>query len=280
MKEPSQPLAEVFGHLLTDQSSKAERYRSRCLCPFNNKVPNCTKDKAINPLGVCSVYAETGIAITCPTRFRQDWIIVDDAAEFLFPPKTKWTTLTEVCLNDKNSKSVGNIGIVLAAYNEAGEIVDFGALEVQAVHLSGDIRNPFERYMQNPEKHAGMDWRNEENYPRPDYLSPSRKQLANQLLFKSGILNAWRKRLAVALNEGSFQALQRFPEVSKEQADIAWLIYDLKRPIGQTDKGKLFLSRAVYTKRLEAPYEPSLSTAEPLKRFMARLESEMERVVV
>ncbi|MDI6753936.1 MAG: NotI family restriction endonuclease [Thermodesulfobacteriota bacterium] len=46
MADTGQPLAEVFGHLPTDHTEKADRYRSHRLCPFNNKVPNCTKDKA------------------------------------------------------------------------------------------------------------------------------------------------------------------------------------------------------------------------------------------
>lgn len=55
-----QPLAEVFGHPLADQSAKATRYRSGRLCPFNNKVPNCTKDKLYDtespkPVNVASV---------------------------------------------------------------------------------------------------------------------------------------------------------------------------------------------------------------------------------
>jgi len=40
MADPGQPLAEVFGHLTTDHTEKANRYRSQRLCPFNNKVPN------------------------------------------------------------------------------------------------------------------------------------------------------------------------------------------------------------------------------------------------
>lgn len=34
----------------------AQRHRKQKLCPYNNKIPNCTKDKANNPLGVCSVW--------------------------------------------------------------------------------------------------------------------------------------------------------------------------------------------------------------------------------
>jgi hypothetical protein len=39
MSHTGQPLAEVFGFLITDQTDVAKRYRSRRLCPFNNKVP-------------------------------------------------------------------------------------------------------------------------------------------------------------------------------------------------------------------------------------------------
>ena len=80
MRIQKQPLAEVFGHLVGDQTEKAVRFRTRRLCPFNNKVPNCTKDKAKDPLGVCSVLEDEKAVITCPIRFRQSWIIADEAA--------------------------------------------------------------------------------------------------------------------------------------------------------------------------------------------------------
>src|SRR5437660_399630 len=55
---PRQPLAEVFGFPIDNMSEEAQRHRKHRLCPFNNKVANCTKDKASDPLGVCSVLAE------------------------------------------------------------------------------------------------------------------------------------------------------------------------------------------------------------------------------
>ena len=228
MKKHIQPLAEVFGHLVDDQSPKAIRYRSRRLCPFNNKVPNCTKDKAKNPLGVCSVFHDGIPAITCPIRFREDWLITDDAASFFFGDGTAWSSLTEVRLNDANEKSAGNIDVVLVAYDDNGKIFDFGALEIQAVYISGNVRDPFEYYMKNPKAHAQMDWSTQPNYPRPDYLSSSRKRLAPQLLFKGGILHSWRKKTAVALNKSFFETLPLLKKVSKSKADISWLIYDLQ----------------------------------------------------
>ena len=129
MKQPNQPLAEVFGHLTSDQSASANRYRSCRLCPFNNKVPNCTKDKAKHPLGVCSVLHNGAPAITCPIRFRENWLITDDAASFFFSENATWTSLTEVRLNDANGKSAGNIDVVPVSYDNDGKVLDFGALK-------------------------------------------------------------------------------------------------------------------------------------------------------
>ncbi len=252
MAEHHQPLAEVFGHLITDQTSAAVRYRKNRLCPFNNKVPNCTKDKAKNPLGVCSIYHNDDVVITCPIRFRQDWIITDHAAEFFFQSGATWSSLTEVRLNDNFGKSAGNIDIVLVAYDGTGKIYDFGSLEVQAVYISGNVRTPFEYYMADLKANQKMDWSAEPNYPRPDYLSSSRKRLAPQLIFKGGIINSWKKKIAVALNKSFFETLPTLKRVEKEKADIVWLVYDLK-----LESGRFQLKRvdAVYTE-----FQPALMT--------------------
>jgi hypothetical protein len=239
-----QPLAEVFGYLVTDQTEIAKRYRSHRLCPFNNKVPNCTKDKARNPLGVCSINHENEVVITCPIRFRQDWIITDHAASFFFAEGVKWTSLTEVRLNDATGKPAGSIDVVLVAYDDAGKVVDFGALEIQAVYISGNVREPFEYYMEDPASRASMDWSNKANYPRPDYLSSSRKRLVPQLVYKGGILHSWNKKIAVALNRTFFATLPTLKQVPKDQADIAWLVYDLKIHADDNHKpGRYYLTK-------------------------------------
>jgi hypothetical protein len=225
---PKHPLAEVFGHRTTDFSERAARYRSHRLCPFNNKVPNCTKDKADDPLGVCSVADGASNVITCPVRFRQDWLIAEHAADFFFGKNATWTSLAEVRLADATGKSAGNIDLVLVEYDDQGKVLDYGSLEIQAVYISGNVRRPFAEFMRSPEQNGNMDWSGQANYPRPDYLSSSRKRLAPQLLFKGGILHAWGKKMAVALDRSFFNTLPPLPEVSPAAADLAWLIYDLK----------------------------------------------------
>lgn len=246
------PLAEVFGFPAAATGGAAARHRSRRLCPFNNNVPNCTKDKAQDPLGVCSVSHGDSIAITCPVRFRQDWLIAEHAADFFFPPGTNWTTLTEVRLKDADGGSAGNIDVVLCAYDERGRVHDFGALEVQAVYISGNVRNPFAHYMKDPAKRADMDWTQEANYPRPDYLSSSRKRLAPQLLFKGGILHGWKKKSAVAIDQTFFTTLPDIPSVPREQSDLALLVYELLPPTVPGGQYQLALARTVHTSFLRA----------------------------
>lgn len=274
--QPKHPLAEIFGFQAGDLTASANRHRTKRLCPFNNKVPNCTKDKAQDPLGVCSVFHQDAIVITCPIRFRQSWLIADDAADFFFSAEATWTTLTEVRLKDADGGSAGNIDIVLCAYDKAGKVYDFGALEVQAVYISGNVRKPFEHYMEAPSKRSNMDWTGEENYPRPDFLSSSRKRLAPQLIFKGGIFNDWNKKSAVALDKSFFATLPKLPEVPKAQADIAWLIYDLKPPAQGGANYELYRERTVYTRFEPALRQITRSRPGKMEDFIKILQAKVE----
>jgi hypothetical protein len=271
---PNHPLAEVFGHSTTDFTDQAQRFRRNRLCPFNNKVPSCTKDKAKDPLGVCSIYHGQSAVITCPIRFRENWLIAEDAATFFFPEGTKWTSLTEVRLADGEGKSAGNIDVVLVAYDTNGKVFDFGSLEVQAVYISGNVRDPFTQYMSDCSAHKIMDWRSQPNYPRPDFLSSSRKRLAPQLMFKGGILNAWHKKMAVAIDSPFFSTLPHLREVPANEADIAWLVYDLIQ--SQNESFKLTKIRTVYTKFSEALNTISRPSVGNVEDFLRILQSKVD----
>ncbi len=274
-----QPLAEVFGFPITNASKDAKRYQMNRLCPYNNKVPNCTKDKAEDPLGVCSLFEgddDQSPTIVCPVRFRQDWIITVEAAKFIFPPNSKWTSLTEVRISDKYGKSAGNIDIVLVAYDDAGHITDFGSLEVQGVYISGNITKPFKQFMEAPDIQRNMVWTGP-NYPRPDYLSSSRKRLAPQMIYKGGILKAWRKKQVVAVHKNFYATLPDLQPVDADKeanADIAWQIYDLKY---NPDEGryKLVLDRVVYTMFEPALEQITRAEAGPVKDFTNKLQEKL-----
>ena len=273
------PLAEVFGFPLDNQSENAVRHRKFKLCPYNNKVPNCTKDKADNPLGVCSIFNGQNIAITYPVRLRQNWIIVEDAASFFFQENAKWTSLNEVRLNDKNGETAGNIDLVLVEYDDNGKVLDFGALEIQAVYITGNVRKPFEHYINNPKENAELDWRGNKNFPHPDYLSSSRKRLVPQLIYKGGIINTWKKKIAVVLDSGFYETLPKLKETDSTKADIAWLIYDLK--LDKNDN-KYILKRekCVYTlfdESLNIIIKPSIgNVADFIETLQTKLDEKLE----
>lgn len=270
------PLGEVFGFPIQNISDRAINFRKSKLCPYNNISPNCTKDKADNPLGVCSIYDNTEIAITCPVRFRQDWIIATDAATFFFDDNVTWTSLSEVRLNDAKGKSAGNIDLVLVAYDKDGIISDFGAVEIQGVYISGNIRRPFEEYMGNMP--SDFNWDVNYNYPKADYLSSSRKRLVPQLMFKGGILNTWGKKMCVVLHETFFNTLPSLPCVSKEEADIAWLIYNLDFSESQCCYN-LRKSRVVYTRFSDALDTITVPISGRIEDFVGHLQEKLNQKI-
>ncbi|MBI4199651.1 MAG: hypothetical protein HY535_04165 [Chloroflexi bacterium] len=270
------PLGEVFGFPVNNHSPEAQRYRKRRLCPFNNVSANCTKDNAEDPLGVCSMFHEGRVVIICPIRLRQDWIVVEDAASFFFPPDVNWTSLFEVELKDRHGKAAGSVDIVLVSYDQRGRILDYGALEVQALYISGNIRRPFQHYMDDPVKRAGMDWRGSPGYPRPDYLSSSRKRLAPQLLYKGGILHTWNRKIAIALDENLYDTLPLLEEVPQEQAEMVWLTYTPAYS-PRTRRYLLQRQRKVYTKFGTALDQITKPEPGDEADFLAKLQEQFDK---
>ena len=243
-KKDLQPLGEVFGFPIENESERAKRYRDNKLCPYNNIVSNCTKNSIEFPLGVCSLNNKDKQVIVCPIRFREDWIIISDAANFIFDKKATWSHVGEVRLKDKHGKSAGNIDYVLVSYDDKGRVVDFGSLEVQAVYISGNLTGPFTAYLENPT--PTFSWTQAFKYPKPDYLSSSRKRLIPQIIAKGSILNQWNKKQVVALQTSFYNTLPALPEFDKAVSDFAFILYDLV-PNTETKVLSLKLQRVVYT---------------------------------
>ncbi len=271
---PKNPLAEVFGFPVDNMSAEAVNHRKNRLCPFHNSSgPNCTKYSVQNPLGVCSIFQGNNLVITCPVRFRQNYSILSDAGKFFFGDK-RFIALTEVRLSDKIGKSAGNIDIVLAVIDDKKTVVDFGAIEVQAVYISGNISNGFQNYIRNPEQNYDVEWP-VKNYPKPDYLSSSRKRLAPQLIFKGGILHQWGKKTAVVVHRGFFEQLPALETASEHDADIAWMIYDLKRD-KLTNTYQLNLSNILFTKFETAISRITTPETGDIRSFTATLEKRIK----
>ncbi len=272
-KNNNQPLAEVFGFPIENQTDRAKRYRKNKLCPFNNIISNCTKNSIEFPLGVCSLNHKGKPVVICPIRFREDWTIISDVAEFIFDAKTSWTHIGEVRLKDKYGKSAGNIDYVLVSYDKNGRVKDFGSLEVQSVYISGNLTGPFTAYLDNPT--TSFAWTQALKYPKPDYLSSSRKRLIPQIIAKGSILKQWNKKQAVALQTAFYNTLPPLPECDKSKADFAFFLYDLN-PERKTKTLSLKLERIVYTKFTDALKQIAKFEAGSIREFTNLLQKKLD----
>jgi accessory colonization factor AcfC len=127
-------------------------------------------------------------------------------------------------------------------------------------------------------KNANLDWRRHKNYPRPDYLSSSRKRLAPQLIYKGGILHAWKKKMAVAVDSQFFATLPSMEEVDRDEAELAWMVYDLKHNIAENQR-HLTLARTVYTRFI--PTLDKITKSEPgeVQEFVDFLQGKLNEVL-
>ena len=272
-KKDLQPLGEVFGFPIDNESDRAKRYRENKLCPYNNIVSNCTKNSIEFPLGVCSLNYKGKQVIICPIRFREDWTIISDAANFIFDGKATWTHVGEVRLKDKHGKSAGNIDYVLVSYDDKGRVLDFGSLEVQAVYISGNLTGPFTAYLENPI--PNFSWTQAFKYPKPDYLSSSRKRLIPQIIAKGSILKQWSKKQVVALQTSFYNTLPALPEFDKSESDFAFFLYELV-PDKKTRTLSLKLQRIVYTKFASALEQIAKFEAGSISHFTQILQKKLD----
>ncbi len=275
---PRHPLCEVFGFPYNDFRKDAVYHRDNKLCPYNNIVPQCTKDKKKDPLGVCSMLESEEPIIICPVRFRQSWRIIDDTAPFLLPNATHINFVTEPTLKDAKGNTIGKIDIVLIDHGEEGNIVDFAPLEIQSVYISGNIRNPFSYYIGDPQSRYDKSWEGE-NYPSPDWLS-SVKRTIHQITAKGIILvNSWKKHLGIAAQQQffySFPLFSQIPEVPQEEANCVWFLYNLVWD-SQEKLFELKLERTIYFKFSDFLNTFSSTVPGNIKDFSAVLEKKLAK---
>ena len=129
--------------------------------------------------------------------------------------------------------------------------------------------------MDDPHAHADMDWSRQRYYPHPDFLSSSRKRLAPQLIYKGGILNAWRKKTAVALDATFYHTLPNLPEVDPHEADIAWMIYDLQF-LSAENRYQLVQKKIVYTQFGAALDRITRAEPGPVEDFIGNLQQKLD----
>jgi len=260
-------LAEVFGYKVENRSAEAQDVRRRKWCPFQDRA--CTKDRARDPLGVCSLIDDSGLAITCPYRFLERNVIFQDAATFAFGPDVSMVIIPEVPFlrSTVGTAQLGKIDYVIARHDE-GKLVDFCALEVQSVYMSGaSMRPEFEHYLRTGEVLEP------ERDRHADYRSSSHKRLMPQLMIKVPALRRWGKKVLVAIHEDFFGWLPECPVLDESNAELTWLVY---RAEDEGDCYRLALRRTVPTTLEDAVTSLTAAVPPPRQEFESQLQAALE----
>ena len=221
-------IAEVFGYGVDNRTHQAWDSRHAKQCPFRGD--HCTKSSKTDPLGICSLSDGAEAASLCPVRFLEGDIIFRDAASLAFGERVRFGIFPEIHILRINSARVGKrprkIGKVdyLLGQIENGTVVDFAAVEVQAVYFSGnEIRSSLQYYMQKEE----LDPANSDR--RPDFRSSAQKRLMPQLQLKVPVFRRWGKKVFVVVDTQFFRQLPRFSTTTRPNSEVTWLSYPITK---------------------------------------------------
>ncbi|HEV2646895.1 MAG TPA: NotI family restriction endonuclease [Acidobacteriaceae bacterium] len=180
-------------------------------------------------MGICS-YTDGKVAtVVCPWRFRQDGRLFVDAGRAAFGAGKRILAVPEVRLLEvpETRRKIGKIDYLIALLDDRDEPIDFAAVEVQAVYISGaTTRPPFDHYLNTGElRDSGR--------RRPDFRSSAQKRLMPQLSLKVPVFRRWGKRFFVAVDAAFFAELPKLPTVPEGNSEITWLVY----PFAREDSG-------------------------------------------
>lgn len=197
-------IIEFFGYAPTDQSEAACHARAAKYCPFiDGTCQKTLSDGAIS--GACTLKPVTsGPVICCPNRlYAHDYRILADVARTAFggdvelvpgheargcevaPGKIKVAVFgkgwgKELRLPNRGRSGGYFVDWVLAHLNDAGELEDFVAVEVQSIDTTGNYQQERVAYLHNEaftgQSTAGFNWEN------------VNKRILPQIIYKGHVL--------------------------------------------------------------------------------------------
>jgi hypothetical protein len=265
------PLAEVLGKSAYDTKTTTKKFRQKEECPFSNGEDACSKLKRTTN-AICSINhtpkGKSEAMITCPERFTEGKDIFQKTAYFLslkeeVPSFADYYVIKEKGVKiTKDGDSRGMVDYIVVANDpkkkpgkdKGSGIIDFAPLEVQSIYTSGKSSYVYDEYFnnnQNPfdlKKHLSSKGMKTSDYTTADITS-SVKRIVFQFLSKGRVFKSWNKRQCIATQKQFFDHLGfDVRTVSAPEADVAWLLYDLKGSLGSSSEMSLKHVDTLYCK--------------------------------
>lgn len=219
-------IAEIFGYGTDNHTNEAWKCRRAKRCPF--RAGPCTKSSKTDPIGICSLSDGIEAVSLCPVRFIERDVAFRDAARLAFGTNVQFGLFPEIRVLSVEAKNkaerdrkIGKVDYLLGKI-ENGTVVDFAALEVQAVYFSGEeIRSPLRFYLDK----RRLDLSNSDR--RPDFRSSAQKRLMPQLQLKVPVFRRWGKKFFVVVDSRFFNELPTFPTTTRSNSEVTWLTYPI-----------------------------------------------------
>lgn len=278
-------IAEWFGAFYPEMDARIRekyalaRFNASIKCPFRRDIQKCNKAGGVctmvsyirNDSGSVSLDKSKPDLITlCPNRFWQDNIIFKEIGQKLLntqqPTLIKEVNFLKRVDSEGNIQKeyVGKIDLILTKLNKAQRIVDWCALEIQAVYFSGaSMSYEFSAIKNNPDKLI---------FPvknrRPDFRSSGPKRLMPQLEIKVPTLRRWGRKMAIVIDKTFYESIAPMKEVnSLSNADIAWFVVNY-----ESNTRKIKLYKIIFT-TLESSVE-GLTAGKPISK--EKFEQELQ----
>ena len=250
-------------------------------CPFRLDGGNCTKRGGVcsfrayeDDSGYAKPIAGDGLRVLCPRRFEESGEVFRWVGETILGTSSP-SIAAEIGFlrSEDRSGDVGRIDMVLAHELPNSNILQWCALEIQAVYFSGSgMAEEFRMLASHEDERPPFPGR----IRRPDYRSSGPKRLMPQLQIKVPTLRRWGKKMAVVVDRAFFDAIGKMEEVDDlSNGDIAWFTVDFEED-ESTGAFRLVRDR-MHVTTLERATE-GLTGGSPvtLTEFESRLRSKLD----
>ena len=249
-------IIEFFGYAPTDETSVARLAREQKLCPFIGDVCQKTLSDG-SPSGACTLKPKTsGPVICCPYRlYAGDYKVLADVAAVAFGPQVELipgnlarrhaTTHGQVRvavfgkrwgkeLRLPNRGRTGGYFVdwVLAKLDEAGDLLEFVAVEVQSIDTTGNYQEERRAYLNDVpflgSSSTGFNWENVSKRILPQLIYKGHV-LRRERLCRSGLFFVCPKRVYDRIQERLGGNLLPYSNLQPGSLSLMW--YDVGAPV-------------------------------------------------
>jgi hypothetical protein len=241
------------------------------MCPYSGS--ECSKRSTVDkrhPYPVCTLLKANGASIcVCPKRFYEvDFL--QDVIDYVWPdPKPRNPRIA----SEVTMAGFGKVDFVVADVNAAGTVSDFVSVELQAIDITGSVREAYDALIASQvlEKRPtyGFNWMN------------VYKRYIHQLIAKGYYHHHWKTKIVAAIQDEVYAYIRNSAsfmvnsDLSDPMINIVFLIYGYSTALGENGLPKMELKEVAGTSHSALQQAILYKTALPKSEFKSKIEQRL-----